>query len=361
MIDWLTMRHPINSAIGPAVQEKLLQHLGRMVLIGPDGVKQWEKPSLDVEALRSDTPGLFWTVQGNGEGQTMLVIGASPASIEHGVNVFGSDDIRHCGEVLVRFASEALGSILPAVSRWECRRIDVTHNYDMGTAPKVKQALRYLMATDSARRKASNDSRGGDSVYWSKTSDLRSGKAYHKGPQLDFLVRKNKTEATQEQIDLSNRLLRLELKLGSRWFRRMEAGQISGMPTHWLDLTPDLLNAQHEEFFTAFIGRIEVNDMTTLQLRCEEAATTIKRTKEAYCSPRQGYMAYRTWTAIRQDGYDHIKGSMPKSTWSLHLRILRAAGISDADLCAGNVIPFRRTVLELSRPVASWDELRRAA
>lgn len=361
MIDWLTMRHPINSAIGPAVHAKLLSHLGRVVLIGPDGSKQWEKPSLDVEALRSDTPGLFWTVQGDGDGRMLLVIGASPASLEHGVNVFGSDDVRHCAQVLIRFASEALGSILPRADAWECRRIDVTHNYDLGTAPKVKQALRYLMATDSSRRKAGNDSRGGDSVYWSKTSDLRSGKAYHKGPQLDYLVRKNKTLATDEQISLANRLLRLELKLGSRWFRRLEAGQIAGMPCSWLDLTPSLLNAQHGDFFQAFIGRIEVSDMTTLQARCEQAATTIKRTRDAYCSPRQGYMAYRTWTAIRQDGYDHVKGSMPVRTFSLHLRILRNAGMSDADLCAGNVIPFRRTVLELSRPVTSWAELRRAA
>lgn len=351
MIDWMTLRIPMDATLGEHIHSKLQSFIGRVVLIAPDGSKVWEKPSLDTDALRSDTPGLFWSVQGDGEGRSMLVIGASPASIEHGINVFGSDDVTHCARVLIRFAGEALGGILPAPSRWECRRIDVTHNYDMGAFTSVKQALRYLMATDSSRRKASNDSRGGDTVYWSKTSDLRSGKAYHKGPQLAFLCKKNKTQATDEQIALSNRLLRLELKLGSRWFRRLEAGELVDLPTHYLALTPDMLNAQHAEFFHAFIGRIEVTDMTNLLSILETVSP----------SPGISLAAHRTWALIRTIGYEQAKASMPARTWGRHVSLLRAAGLSDADLCAGNVIPFRRTVLELAQPVICWDDLRKSA
>jgi hypothetical protein len=45
----------------------------------------------------------------------------------------------------------------------------------------------------------------------------------------------------------------------------------------------------------------------------------------------------------------------------LHLKYLRAAGISDADLQQGNVVQFRPVRVVLAQPVTCWDELRRAA
>jgi hypothetical protein len=44
-----------------------------------------------------------------------------------------------------------------------------------------------------------------------------------------------------------------------------------------------------------------------------------------------------------------------------HCSDLRAAGLSNADLCAGIVIPFRRQQLVLRAPVTAWIQIRMAA
>ncbi len=71
--------------------------------------------------------------------------------------------------------------------------------------------------------------------------------------------------------------------------------------------------------------------------------------------------AHRTWALIKAIGYEQAKESMPQRTWYLHVAYLRQAGISQADLMTGNVIPFRRDTISLGAPVESWEELRRAA
>jgi hypothetical protein len=52
---------------------------------------------------------------------------------------------------------------------------------------------------------------------------------------------------------------------------------------------------------------------------------------------------------------------MPRATYFRHLNLLRLAGLSDADLCAGNVLPFARREVVIANPVTSWEELRRIA
>src|SRR3989338_2627873 len=87
--------------------------------------------------------------------------------------------------------------------------------------------------TGAPRRKTASDNSGGDSVYWNCKSDLRSGKAYHKGAHLRYQMKKGNIVCTQEQIEMGDRLIRLKLKLGARWFRRLE--------TDWRDLTAENL------------------------------------------------------------------------------------------------------------------------
>lgn len=352
MIDWLTLRHPLTPALGPVVHGRIMEALGRIVCVNAAGEKLWEKASPDWDAIRSDTPGLMWSVTGNAEGQHMLTIGASPAALQYGHNVFGSDDVRFCAQVLIRFAASCLSALLPPVERWECRRIDVTHNYDLGGQDEVKSALRILMGSDSARRRATTKAKGGDSIYWSPTSDLRSGKAYHKGPHLRHLKKIGRyLNLSDSLIDLADRLIRFELKLGSRWFRRLEEGRLKDLPRNWLQLTPDHLNSQHSEFFYSFIGQVEVTDMTNLLQLLEQVAPTMGQAKSAHT----------LWLNIRQYGYEHMKSKTPVSTWTRNKKLLKLAGLSDSDLCASNILPFRRRQIVLSQPITSWDDLRMAA
>lgn len=353
LIDWLTIRILLTTDLGQNLYDRILKCLGLTVCVDSDGNEKWRKHALDIDKLRSDAQGLYWSITADGQSQRYLTIGASPSSIENeGLNVFGSTDIEHCSNVLIRHAGKALKAILPSWECWQCRRLDITANYDMGNAAQVKQALRLLLGTDAPRRRTNSDRKGGDTVYWNPSSDLQAGKAYHKGTQLRMLVRRNDLCLDDETLDLSDNLLRLELKLGARWFRRYEADQ------DWHTLTAYELTEIHHKFFFSLIGGgdVEVYDMGTL----------LKKLEIVCPSKSRALAVHRTWALIKTIGYSQTKESMPKSTWHLHCGYLRSAGISSAQLCAGSenlaiVIPFRKQALVLRDPVLSWSEIKIAA
>lgn len=348
LIDWLTLRLPLEKIQDEALHRRVRDCLNSLHCANSHGEILWSKQVLDVEGLRSDSVGLFWQLQSDGKRQ-YLVIGGSPASIEHGVNVFGELDIQYCAKVLIQAARRELQALLPSFDQWQCRRIDITGNYALPDAQSVKQALRQLSISEGGRRKASNDHRGGDSVYWNPTSDLTKGKAYHKGPQLRRLVRMGKVAIEESYLALSDRLLRLEHTRGARWFRRLaEQGMC------WYDLTCQQLIGFFMEFFGRLVDGVEVTDMERHEL--------VQKIKVANdCTLQQAEAAFATYRNIRADGFDIAKGFISRATWYRHLKMLRKVGISDADLVSGNVVQFRPVRVVLAQPVGSWAELARAA
>ena len=211
LIDWLTLRFPLDETIGANLYQKVQDCLGFTICTAADGSVKWRKHALDLDQLRSDSQGLFWSITHDGESQQYLSIGASPASLEFGgCNVFGSFDIEYCAQVLLKHASAALSFVHPPFEKWQCQRVDVTCNYDLGNVAQVKQGLRLLLGTDAPRRRTNSDRKGGDSVYWNPSSDLRAGKAYHKGAQMRRLARRGEIECPEELLDKCDNLLRLE-------------------------------------------------------------------------------------------------------------------------------------------------------
>jgi len=112
LIDWLTLRLPISATSHPAIYQRVAAFAGHIVSCDSAGEVVWTKRTLDVDALRSDSPGLYWQLTGDGNSD-VLVIGASPASLENGLNVWGSLDINHCAKVLIDHASRCLQCLMP--------------------------------------------------------------------------------------------------------------------------------------------------------------------------------------------------------------------------------------------------------
>lgn len=347
LIDWLTLRIALGGALGEALTDRIRSCLNVVHCISHTGEMLWQKYALDVDALRSDTPGLVWMLQSDGK-QDFLVIGASPASLQFGLNVFGSCDIKACATVLIRHAAKSLHAVLPGYTSWQCRRVDITGNFALPGVSEVKQCLRQLCLADGGRRKASNAS-GGDSVYWNAKSDLTKGKAYHKGPQLAHLVKKGVLEVEPALLSLADRILRLEHTRGARWFRRLaESGRA------WFDLSVSDLEALFVEFFGRVVDGVEVRDMDRHELlRLIETANAT--------TPGRALAAYHLYVSIRTYGFEVMKESTPPRSWYRHLKMLRQAGISDADLQQGNVLQFKPVRIVLAQPVQSWDDLRRVA
>lgn len=348
LIDWLTLRIPLNSTrLASSVYARVRACLGQLHCYDSDGSRVWSKNILDIDKLRSDSVGLFWQVSSDGKSE-YLVIGGSPAALEHGLNVFGSLDIRHAGNVLIRAAMREFHAILPPLEYWRCRRIDITGNYLLPDAETVKSALRMLMLSDGSRRKAGSAG-DTDTVNWNASSDLSKGKAYHKGPQLRKLVRKGKATATEQQLAGTDRLLRLEHTKGARWWRRFEdAGR------KWWQLSAFELWKQYEDFFGRLVQGVEVNEMNR--------DTMIKRIRDANgITQGRAEAAFTTLRNIREDGFDVVKGFMAHSTFYRHLKYLRAAGVTDADMRTAKILPFRPVRIVLASPVGSWADIGVAA
>lgn len=348
LIDWLTLRLPISPASHPAIYARLADCIGHLVCSDASGEVKWVQRTLDIEALRSDSPGLYWQIKSDGK-TDLLVIAASPASLEHGLNVWGTLDIRHAADILIANASRCLQLLLPGLGHWQARRLDVTANYALPDAASVKHALTQLLVTTGARRRPSSK-KGGDTVYWNFSSDLSKGKAYHKGPQVLHLWKKNQVQVDQEQIDLLNRVIRLEHTRGARWFRRLtEAGK------RWQDLEPQDLIDLHTEFFQPLIGE-------GIEMKNTEREQIVKTIMQANgCKEHQALAAFSTYRNIRDEGYEITRVSMSKATFYRHQRLLRIAGFSDQHLRDAIVVPFPRVRFVLAKPVSCWDDIRRAA
>jgi II/X family phage/plasmid replication protein len=71
--------------------------------------------------------------------------------------------------------------------------------------------------------------------------------------------------------------------------------------------------------------------------------------------------AFTTLRNIREDGFEVVKGYVPHRTFYRHLKYLRAAGVTDADMRTAKVLPFRPVRIVLAQPVGSWDDIARAA
>lgn len=330
MIDWLTLR-VARQHLAPATIAEIHSRMGRVTKTSSDGEIEWCIAART--NMRSDSHQVTVML-----GADRLEITGSPARVMQRNNVFGSGNPVECWDWMVAQVEEVTGQSLPRDYRqYTCGRIDVTHNYLLESASEVRTALNCLRHAEGGRLQVRTES---ETVYWSPKSRHRSAKAYHKGPHLALQVRKDQAAADPWQIDVAQRLLRLELSLRSKFWQQQHRP--------WHQFKEHELDSIHNDFFSKVIGQHKVISMDTLLQQCERTAKTVG----------QGRAAYRTWCLIRQQGQESAKALMPRRTWLHHRKILFGAGLTFADLHSAQILPFRRRSILIDQPVRSWDDLR---
>lgn len=341
LIDWITARIPLE-VLPEATRAKVLMIGDRISRYCPKtGDVRYETSAWD--SIRSDSHQINVKV-----GPSGLMMMGSPARVTgDGDAVFGSGasaalSLGACVDAMRLFVQQATGVVLPAdASLWIVTRIDITGNLLLDSLEEVRDALRILRDCEGGRYRVSNQA--GDSVYWSHRSKMRAGKAYAKGPHLRHLM-KQKTYTgrpySPDEITEADRLLRLELKLGREWLAR----------TDWKTLTADDLIAEWQSYFSRMIGSAEMTSDDEVKTRILAVAPT----------EGQGKSAYGCWLMIQTEGWERAKESYSKSAWYRHLKLFRDAGLGDADISRGQVVPLRRKVFE-ARLISSWADLRKAS
>lgn len=338
MIDWLTLVIDL-TAMDPDEYLKLSAQFGRIIKVAPGGEVEWEMAAR--ESIRSDSHQVQVTV-----GAAIRIQG-SPARVMGDHNVFGSDDIGACARAMINHAAQALGVRFPGYRRWKCSRVDVTCNYDLGSLTAVREALMALRHAEGGRYQLRTEA---ESVYWSVRSRRRSGKGYAKGPHLRYLQKKGLVELSEDELDLADRLLRLEMKLGSQFWSESEKNGF-----RWFDYTAADLMRLHYEYFAPLVGSAEVTEMTDMESKLYKAAESL-----GY-RPGDGKGAFRHYCLVMTIGHDQAKASCQKSAYYRYRKIMLTAGISWADIQAKKILPFRRKPILLGEPVRSFDEMRRSA
>lgn len=312
------------------------QRSSRIVRVDPTGQIEWEITAR--ENIRSDSHQV--TV---GLGSELTVQG-SPARVMQSSNVFGSGDPAECGRHMLAFVRRTCGVALPDLVGWRCTRMDVTCNYDLGSIAQVREALMCLRHAEGGRYQLRT---AAESVYWSVNSQLRSGKAYAKGPHLQYQLRKGQVEVSEEELAAAMRLLRLELSLKSQWWRERAEKK-------WYRYSEAELEQIHEEYFRPLIGGAEVIEMDNVREKVLQAAERLGRTEG------QGRAAYLYWLTIQQVGFETARAETNRATHYRHVKLLREAGLSFSDFQARRVVALRKRPLVLAQPVRSWHELRAA-
>jgi II/X family phage/plasmid replication protein len=332
MYDWLTLKRDVKTEEYDRISEYLSTRPHIVKWTPATGEIEWSQPVR--ESIRSDSHQVTIHVTHN----TITISGSPARSMGYDCNVFGSSDLQECINSHLTTANAVLPFKLGRPEDFRITRLDITENYDMGGKAEVRQSLAYLRQFDGGRYRVQSKS---ETVYWGSGSSLRSGKAYAKGDHLRYENRKGALHSDQ-RIQLADRLLRLELKLGNKWFSRKRQEEVNILEYDY--------QAEFNDYFSKLIGTLEVKEMNLKEKLVEVSPTE-----------GQALAAYRTWALIQSIGHMEARESMPKATWYRHAKMLRDAGIGWGDMAAGKVLPFKTRQLVLDKPVTSWDELQKAS
>jgi len=341
LIDWVTARVPLDCL---RTKDRLrLRDLGdRIQRFNPaTGEVAWETSAWD--SIRSDSHAISYRC-----GSDALWMQGSPARVMgDGDAVFGSGasaalDLPGCVERMRDYVFGILDVRRkpPSAEFFLVSRVDVTENLLVGSLADVRAGLAELRGCEGGRYRVSQQA--GDTVYWSQRSRLRKGKAYAKGPHLRYQMRKldyHGRRYSDEELMMADCLLRLEHTLGAQWWRER-----AGNP--WYQVTAKDLKSEWHSYFDRMLGKAEVTEMNI-----EEKVQQVAKTEG------QAKAAIGCWALIKAYGWEKARDMTSRTTWYRNLSILRAAGLSDADLSAGNVVAIRRPLIQC-QTVESWQDLR---
>ena len=330
MLDYMTLhidpgRLPAKAVLAMQARQDLI------MCLSPEGEVRWTIPAR--ANLCADTHQVTVRLC-----STFTCNGSPARAMGEGTdNVFGSFDVIECFGGMIQFISKVLDCSIPDDPRlWNLTRLDVTGNYDLGSLVNVKQALNYLRHVEGGRYQVKT---AAETVYWSKSSRLRAGKAYAKGPHMRYMIKKGKAQLSEARLEAVQRLLRLEVKLGAQFWR--------DHATPWYEWTGEQLQEVHNEYFAQFVGSVEIKEVEDVLENLQKVAPT----------PGYAKAAYKTWLLIQTHGVETAKELTGRAAWYKHKRLLKEVGISWADMHHRQVVPFRRKMIVLGEPVRSWDEL----
>lgn len=338
MIDWLTFVAPLDHVAG----ETGPFYAGEVMATKPDPTHPdgfaldwsiWKRKSF--EGSHSSVIQIQSTVDENDA--PAIWVSGNPAKWFQGHNIFGVEDLPGLVlEMLHRVCRSA--GLTPSLSNLEAwaagfiklTRVDVTHSFDLGTLPRVRNALRSLDATANLKHRGRGHFKG-DSLTFGKGSRRWSLTLYAKGAEIDV----HKLHPLLQETSLpahAQGLLRAELRLLSLQLVTEQLDTVSA----WGENTPSEL---HSRLFAGLqIAEASMLDVATLD-----------------DLPGRLQVVYQAW----KDGHD-LRAMLKRPTFYRYRSQLLVHGVdiavkqtrSNSD--HPNVIPLRTVLHAYPVGVPEW-------
>lgn len=340
MIDWLTFVAPLAHVGG----EKGPFYAGEVMATRPDPTHPdgfildwsvWKRKSFEgsyssVIQIQSTT---------DERGQPAIWVSGNPAKWFQGHNVFGTSDIAGLVLEMLHRVCRSVGIVPSAddLALWDAgliklTRVDVTHSFDLGTLPRVRNAIRSLDATANLRHRGRGIFKG-DSLIFGKGSRRWSLTLYAKGAELNVKGHALPLDLADSSIaKLAQGLLRAEV--------RMQSLQLVAEHLEYLCYWGENAGS---ELHSRLLSGLQIAEASMLDARLLDGL------------PGRLQLAYNNW----REGHD-LRSILPARTFYRYRLELLKHGIDIAvkqertgpDL--SNVVPLRTVLHAYPMNVPDW-------
>jgi II/X family phage/plasmid replication protein len=298
VIDWVTARVPIRSAVG--------LNTGVVISVNAHGEEEWSSPKrTNVRGSHAATVAV--KTFNNGE----VEFAGSPAKFLQGHNIFGSDDLVGLGAAMIEGACKSVGlELLKAelddirAGRYELKRVDVNYSFATGSRTNALAWIEKAAAVGTLQNRGKGRLRNSSTVTWGEASRHWKLKAYSKGQEITA-----RDHGLPEAIPMRSQLaawsddkLRLEVEIHARQLQKLGLEQASS----WRNETPWKL-------FREYVAKLRLGGRLILSVNAVQSL------------PYRLRPTYTNWAR----GED-LRQLMSKPTYYRHCRELLALGINIA-------------------------------
>lgn len=299
-------------------------------------------------------------------------IKCSPAKLLQGHNVFGPDDPAVCAFEMLALLAMSYPNLYDMldIPFTEIHEIDATFAARMESQVICDQLIQALGNVSHGQTKK-REGYATTSYFGAKNSRIKRLKAYAKYHEVEYqlgelraknhngkndhLIAINSDPALQEyartmarfEANVRRRLLK-RLEIPTNLFKFCEYAKTYRKETG-KHLTQHLFEVAFADVFKAFEGvDMTVYDDDKLLNKLKLKYSTVS--KSGKVSYTKALAAFRTYRALRSEGWDALKSSMSSTTFYRHIDMLTAAGVSKAWLqnlnsaSHNNVVPLVRVI-----------------
>lgn len=306
-----------------------------------------------------------------------IEIKASPAKLMQGHNIFGSDDFKSCAFFMIELLCDTYPELFSRLdqSTWFLSNIDITYSSRAASDLEAKQFINALQNVSFGQTKC-RTGYDGTAYFGKKNSRLKKIKVYAKAPEVKENIKRNARAIDGHLlneiymppiIEYATGLIRWELTLFHRFLERrgIDCNLISLIKNK--DLTPDKIQALWllgcKDLFAAIEGK-EIKIIDDNKIHADLRAKFFTTTKTGKISCAQADSVYRTFRALRTEGWANLLDTMNRRTLSRHIVKLCECGLSRAALQnmtgldnGSIIIPFARFInVDFSAQFPDWHD-----